>query len=116
MECSYTPLSSTLSRGTLPMDTLKQQGDGNLPCRYCQHPLVPQARFCPHCGVPVVSREPDLRLVAMKEPEPILVFFSYAHRDRYLCRQLENHLSNLKYRGIITTWHAREINAGHRLL
>lgn len=31
------------------------------------------------------------------------VFFSYAQRDKALRDQLENHLSNLKYRGLITT-------------
>src|SRR5260370_10683674 len=40
------------------------------------------------------------------------VFFSYAHRDRWLKDELEKHLSNLKYRGLITTWHDREISAG----
>jgi hypothetical protein len=40
------------------------------------------------------------------------VFFSYAQRDKALRDQLENHLSNLKYRGLITTWHDREIQAG----
>src|SRR5436305_5251336 len=40
------------------------------------------------------------------------VFFSYAHRDKVLRDKLEEHLSNLKYRGLITTWHDREISAG----
>lgn len=40
------------------------------------------------------------------------VFFSYAHKDKLLRDQLENHLSILKYRGLITTWHDREITAG----
>src|SRR5436305_5889313 len=41
-----------------------------------------------------------------------LVFFSYARRDKMLRDRLEDHLSNLKYRGIIVTWYDREISAG----
>lgn len=41
-----------------------------------------------------------------------LVFFSYAHRDKGFRDRLEEHLSNLKYRGLITTWYDREISAG----
>jgi len=48
--------------------------------------------------------------------EGIQVFFSYARRDQNLRDQLENHLSNLKYRGLITTWHAREIRAGEETI
>jgi len=40
------------------------------------------------------------------------VFFSYAHKDKPLRDRLEEHLSILKYRGLITTWHDREITAG----
>ncbi len=40
------------------------------------------------------------------------VFFSYAHRDKGFRDRLEEHLSNLKYRGLITTWYDREISAG----
>ena len=50
------------------------------------------------------------------QPEPILVFFSYARRDQTLRDQLENHLSNLKYRGLITTWHGKEISAGEETI
>jgi tetratricopeptide (TPR) repeat protein len=42
----------------------------------------------------------------------VLVFISYAHKDKVLKDRLEEHLSNLKYRGLITTWHDREISAG----
>jgi hypothetical protein len=40
------------------------------------------------------------------------VFFSYARRDKMLRDRLEEHLSNLKYRGLIQTWHDRDILAG----
>ncbi|QBD81853.1 TIR domain-containing protein [Ktedonosporobacter rubrisoli] len=41
-----------------------------------------------------------------------MLFFSYAHRDKALRDRLEEHLSILKYRGLITSWHDREITAG----
>src|ERR1700737_4997107 len=41
-----------------------------------------------------------------------IVFFSYARRDKWLRDELEKHLSNLKYRGLISTWHDEEIRAG----
>ena len=37
------------------------------------------------------------------------VFFSYAHRDKGFRDRLEDHLSNLKYRGLITTWYEKAI-------
>ncbi|GHO89210.1 protein kinase domain-containing protein [Dictyobacter formicarum] len=48
--------------------------------------------------------------------ESTRVFFSYAQRDQNLRDQLENHLSNLKYRGLITTWNVREIKAGENVI
>ena len=42
------------------------------------------------------------------------VFFSYAHQDKWLRDELEKHLSNLKYRGLITTWHDQDIQAGEQ--
>lgn len=46
----------------------------------------------------------------------IHIFISYARRDQRLREQLENHLSNLKYRGLITTWTANEIGVGEEVL
>ena len=43
----------------------------------------------------------------------IAVFISYAHKDNILKDRLVEHLSNLKYRGLITIWHDREISAGN---
>jgi tetratricopeptide (TPR) repeat protein len=42
----------------------------------------------------------------------IEVFYSYAHTDERLRKNLEAHLSNLKRQGIITEWHDRNISAG----
>jgi tetratricopeptide (TPR) repeat protein len=47
-----------------------------------------------------------------EEKQGASVFFSYAHRDKAFRDRLEEHLSNLKYRGLITTWYDREIGAG----
>src|SRR6266487_5505898 len=56
---------------------------------------------------PVVPPAP-----ALEPGQGSFVFFSYAHRDKWLRDRLEAHLSNLKYRGLITTWYDREIGAG----
>jgi TIR domain/TPR repeat/Tetratricopeptide repeat len=50
--------------------------------------------------------------MSLVQTEKLLLFFSYARQDRGLRDKLEEHLSNLKYRGLITTWHIREIGAG----
>lgn len=48
-----------------------------------------------------------------QEPEKgAFVFFSYAQQDKYLRDELEKHLTILKYRGLITTWHDQEIRLG----
>jgi hypothetical protein len=43
---------------------------------------------------------------------PLTVFYSYAHEDEVLQKELEKHLSSLRRQGIITTWHDREIVPG----
>lgn len=40
------------------------------------------------------------------------VFYSYSHRDEALKEKLDEQLSVLKRRGLISTWHDREIAAG----
>ncbi len=40
------------------------------------------------------------------------VFFSFSHADKALRDQLENHLSVLKWNGVIETWHDRRVTAG----
>jgi len=50
--------------------------------------------------------------MSLVQTENLLLFFSYARQDRGLRDKLEEHLSNLKYRGLISTWHIREIGAG----
>jgi len=40
------------------------------------------------------------------------VFFSYSHQDEDIRDQLAKHLSILQRRGVISTWHDREIEAG----
>ena len=70
-------------------------------CSRCGASCERPANFCPVCGYPLQDVSPT-----------ISVFFSYAHRDKMLRDRLEDHLSNLKYRGLITTWYDREIRAG----
>ncbi len=45
-------------------------------------------------------------------PQPLELFYSYAHEDETLRDALEKHLSMLKREGVITGWHDREITAG----
>ena len=44
--------------------------------------------------------------------QTISVFFSYSHKDEELRDELAKHLSSLKRRDVIGTWHDREITAG----
>lgn len=54
--------------------------------------------------------------IAKKSPKPskndIEVFYSYCHKDEPLRDQLENHLSALKRKGVISGWHDRSISGG----
>jgi tetratricopeptide (TPR) repeat protein len=48
-------------------------------------------------------------------PEPhnsVEVFYSYAHEDEELRKELDKHLSNLRRQGVISGWHDRNISAG----
>ncbi len=48
----------------------------------------------------------------MKQPEPVILFLSYAHEDEVLCRELEVYLNGLKHRRLISIWHDRQLTAG----
>ena len=43
---------------------------------------------------------------------PAKIFYSYSHRDEYLRKELDIHLTILKRLGIIETWHDRKIIPG----
>jgi hypothetical protein len=45
-------------------------------------------------------------------PGPTEVFFSYAHEDEQLMKELVSHLGILKRLGVIHDWHDRKITAG----
>jgi TIR domain len=45
-------------------------------------------------------------------PASIEVFYSYAHEDEELVKELRKHLSILKRQGMIREWYDREITAG----
>src|SRR5712692_3081430 len=68
-------------------------------CGKCGGPCPAEARYCPFCGFRLVK---------------VHLFYSYARKDESLRKQLENHLTILKYRGLITTWHDRDIEAGEK--
>lgn len=114
-------------------------------CRSCGSSLPDTASFCGICGVtvtpiypaiPVTLRQSDTptdpalpvipsvslleRSMSRAKPPPVLngirIFISYAQRDQNLLDRLEDHLSDLKYRGLITTWTAQEINAGEEVI
>src|SRR5260370_28740510 len=60
--------------------------------------------------LPLAPRE---RIFNMKDDtNSIEVFFAYAHEDEKLRNQLEKQLSLLKWQGLISCWHDREIGAG----
>lgn len=48
-------------------------------------------------------------------PRPLKVFYSYAHEDEELRKQLERHLSPLRREGLIRDWHDRKLLAGSDL-
>jgi predicted ATPase len=43
--------------------------------------------------------------------EPLKIFYSYAHEDERLRKQLEKHLALLRNQGVISEWHDRQIPA-----
>jgi WD40 repeat protein len=47
-----------------------------------------------------------------KTSKPVKIFYSYSHKDEKLRDKLENHLSILKRKGVIQSWHDRRIAAG----
>lgn len=50
--------------------------------------------------------------VANQTRPPLLVFYSYSHRDKEFREELELHLWGLKHQGLISGWHDRKISAG----
>ncbi len=45
-------------------------------------------------------------------PDPISIFFSYAHEDEALRDELAKHLRGLERQGVIQSWHDRKILPG----
>ena len=44
--------------------------------------------------------------------KPISLFYSYSHRDEELRLKLQDHLAVLRWNGLISEWHDRDIDAG----
>ena len=87
----------------------KTNNDGlwRIPSIPCLEPLK--------CSIPNLSISPkELKLKPLPNTtmKPISLFYSYAHKDEHLRKQLEIHLSNLKHQGKIQAWHDREIMPG----
>jgi Tfp pilus assembly protein PilF len=100
---------------------VNSQNDDKQTCTFCGQQLPQQARFCSNCGsvlpsTPTRINPPFASELRSQEISSVHIFFSYARQDQALRDKLEDHLSNLKYRGLITTWHAREISAGEEHL
>ncbi len=47
-----------------------------------------------------------------RNQKPVTVFYSYAHEDEDLCKQLDTHLKILQRQNIIASWYDRAIPAG----
>jgi hypothetical protein len=45
-------------------------------------------------------------------PQPVEIFYSYAHKDESYRAELEKHLSLMRRNGEIAGWHDRDISAG----
>lgn len=54
----------------------------------------------------------EQKLMPPQTNQSIEVFFSYAHEDEKLRRDLEKHLTLLERQGVITRWHNHKIGAG----
>jgi CheY-like chemotaxis protein len=51
-------------------------------------------------------------MTADSAPAPVTVFYSYAHEDEALRDELSGHLKILERRGLVSSWHDRQIRAG----
>lgn len=73
-------------------------------------PAFPMAQFRASVLGPEFKNEPKEKL--KETTKPLEIFFSYAHEDEEFRIALENHLSILKRKGFIKSWHDRNIKAG----
>jgi serine/threonine protein kinase len=113
--------------GTLPFE-----GDwGQLDYQHNHQPVPSLRAIVPTLPVRVgqvmmkaLAKEPQDRFPSIETFVQVLesastfahLFISYARRDQNLYDQLEKHLSNLKYSGLIATWTTREIGAGEEII
>lgn len=66
-------------------------------------------------AIKMYSLNPDKMIrqkLSKMTPRPLKVFYSYAHEDETLRRQLENHLAPMKRLGWIVDWYDRKIIPG----
>src|SRR5437588_787902 len=50
--------------------------------------------------------------IAVQSPASVELFYSYAHSDEPLCKELQKHLTALKRAGLISDWYDRKIEPG----
>ncbi len=120
-------------------DEAKSKKKSNIRCSFCLKSLQdieqmisgpseisPKAYICDECVAVCNSIIADAReavkkkievgghkkLPARRDKPAVTIFYSYSHRDEYLRNKLEEHLSALKYEGLIRNWHDRKIQAG----
>lgn len=58
------------------------------------------------------ARAPADDRAAARSEEPVRLFYSFADEDEPFRKALETHLSTLKWQGLVSDWHHRQIVAG----
>jgi hypothetical protein len=74
---------------------------------------IERQALSPHDASSRIVKSLPPSLAPSQQAKPALtIFFSYAHEDDLLLKELEKHLSILKRRGLINVWYDREISTG----
>ena len=61
---------------------------------------------------PIQEQHNSMSVSSRSQAGGVKVFCAYSHQDETLRDHLENHLSSLKQRGVISVWHDQRISAG----
>ena len=71
--------------------------------------MIAQREYLP---APMQDQQRSQIVDSRSPPNSVKLFYSYSHKDEGFREELENHLSILRRRGVITDWHDRKIGAG----
>ena len=71
--------------------------------------MIAEREYLPE---PIQEQQRSRTINSRLEPDSVKLFYAYSHQDEELRQQLENHLSILRRREVITDWHDRKIGAG----